>query len=182
MRWVCPALPPAGLVWRLHSARGGRGGTTQYSGSQPLLWGPCSWLGCWVELAAGQPALGESTRAPSCHMWGPTALRPESRPHPGGTEWQLRVPQDRVLRQKEVGVGVCVQGPGLWSPCWPGWGSRSEPASRSVPWDRLREWPPGVRCAPAQVTGVGGVTWGRCPPGWWWQSGCWSGTALFFLF
>ena len=111
-RWVCPALPPAGLVWRLHSARGGRGRTTRSSGSQPLLWGPCSRLGCWVELASGQPALRESACVPSCHMWEPTALRPESRPHPGGTEWQLRGPRDQVLRQKEVGVGVCVRARG----------------------------------------------------------------------
>lgn len=35
-------------------------------------------------------------------------------------------------------MGVCAAGPGLWSPCWPGWGSSSEPASHLVLWDRLK--------------------------------------------
>lgn len=116
LHWLRSALLPAGLVWRLHLARGGRGGTMRSSGPQPLPWGLCS-------------------RPPAGQLWG------RARKHPPAACGGLQAPsqRDRVAAawvpgpSSEVGGGaggVCAAGWGLWSPCWPGWGWRSEPASR----------------------------------------------------
>ena len=59
--------------------------------------------------------------------------------------------------------GVCAAGPGLWSLCWPGWGSRSEPASRWILWGRLRV----VAWGPLSTASGVRASQGAVSQGWW---------------
>lgn len=120
-------------------------------------------------VAASRPAVGESTRTPSCRGWGPA-----------GPSWRDRVAAAWVPGPRsEAGGGaggVCAAGSGLWSLCWPGWGSRSEPASRWIPWGRLRV------AAGGPLSTVSGVRASRGAVSLGWCSSQGAGVELLFVF